>query len=257
MEWKGDEGNEPVPVWCCNPVSTRWNPHSLSHIQSRFEYTWALLKVYMYAGYTPHDGATLSYMEDAWRHFHTFKNVFFLGRAGKKVKAKANALRIELVKKRKVDNEKKRWNLDSIQGAARNEILAGSYQPCDTCFQGVTCRLQLSNDPLQVSLGHTDSSIRSLATVFCPESWTSTWNQPQRLLERLRSQSQMPATSNHLSVSHSQLRNQRAQSPMPRSVSGECRSYLRIPPFWCWSGSSPDLPVICEAQIDGTLKPPW
>jgi hypothetical protein len=44
-------------------------------------------------------------MEDALRRFHTFKDVFLLGRAGKQAKAKANALRTELVKKRKVDEE--------------------------------------------------------------------------------------------------------------------------------------------------------
>jgi len=44
-------------------------------------------------------------MEDALHRFHTFKDVFLLGRAGKKAKAKANALRMELVKKRKVDKE--------------------------------------------------------------------------------------------------------------------------------------------------------
>jgi len=44
-------------------------------------------------------------MEDALRRFHTFKDVFLLGRAGKKAKANANALRTELVKKRKVDEE--------------------------------------------------------------------------------------------------------------------------------------------------------
>jgi hypothetical protein len=59
----------------------------------------------MYARYTSHDDATFSYLEDASRRFHTFKNVFLLGRAGKKAKAKANALRTDLVKKRKVDEE--------------------------------------------------------------------------------------------------------------------------------------------------------
>jgi len=44
-------------------------------------------------------------MEDALRHCHTFKDVFLLGRAGKKAKDKANALRTELMKKRKVDEE--------------------------------------------------------------------------------------------------------------------------------------------------------
>jgi len=59
---------------------------------------WALLEFYMYAQYTSHNDATLSYTEDALRHFHTFKVVFLLGRAGKKAKAKANAVRTELMK---------------------------------------------------------------------------------------------------------------------------------------------------------------
>jgi hypothetical protein len=69
------------------------------------ECTRALLEFYMYAPYKSHDDATLSYMEDALCRFHTFKDVFLLGRAGKQAKAKANALRTELVKKRKVDEE--------------------------------------------------------------------------------------------------------------------------------------------------------
>ena len=69
------------------------------------ECTRALLEFYMYARYKSHDDATLSYMEDALSRFHTFKYVFLLGRAGEKVKAKDNALRTEIVKKRKVDVE--------------------------------------------------------------------------------------------------------------------------------------------------------
>jgi hypothetical protein len=44
-------------------------------------------------------------MENALHRVHTFKDVFLLGRDGKKPKAKPNALRTELVKKRKVDEE--------------------------------------------------------------------------------------------------------------------------------------------------------
>jgi len=44
-------------------------------------------------------------MEDALHRFHTFKDVFLLGRAGNKAKAKGNALRTELVKNRKVDQQ--------------------------------------------------------------------------------------------------------------------------------------------------------
>jgi hypothetical protein len=44
-------------------------------------------------------------MEDALHRFHTFKDVFFHGLAGKNAKSKANAVRTDLVKKRKVDKE--------------------------------------------------------------------------------------------------------------------------------------------------------
>jgi hypothetical protein len=44
-------------------------------------------------------------MEDALCRFHTFKDVFLLGRAGTKAKGKANVLRTELVKKLNVDEE--------------------------------------------------------------------------------------------------------------------------------------------------------
>jgi len=69
------------------------------------ECTRALLEFYMYAGYKSHHDATLGYAEDALRCYHTLKDVFLLGRAGKMVKAKANAVRTELVKKRIVDDE--------------------------------------------------------------------------------------------------------------------------------------------------------
>jgi hypothetical protein len=37
--------------------------------------------------------------------FHTFKDVFLLGQASKKDQVKANALRMELVKKRKIGKD--------------------------------------------------------------------------------------------------------------------------------------------------------
>ena len=69
------------------------------------ECTWALVDIYLYAQYKSHNDATLSYMEDTLGRFHSFKDAFLLGRAVKKAKAKANAQRMELVKKRKVDEE--------------------------------------------------------------------------------------------------------------------------------------------------------
>jgi hypothetical protein len=72
----------------------------------------------MYARYKSHDDATLSYIEDTLHRFHTLKDVLLLGRAGKKAKAKANALRTELVKKRKVDevSNAETWTPSKTQG---------------------------------------------------------------------------------------------------------------------------------------------
>jgi len=69
------------------------------------ECTWALSEFYRYARYISHDDATQSNMEAALRHLHTLKDVFLLGRASNTAKAKANAMRMELVKKGKVDKE--------------------------------------------------------------------------------------------------------------------------------------------------------
>jgi hypothetical protein len=63
------------------------------------ECTQPLFKFYMYARYKSHNDATLSYMEDTLCRFHTFKDEFLLRRAGKKAKAKANAVRTEHMKK--------------------------------------------------------------------------------------------------------------------------------------------------------------
>jgi hypothetical protein len=46
-------------------------------------------------------------MEDACCHFHTVKDIFFLGRAGKMEMTKANALRTELMMKRNAAKETK------------------------------------------------------------------------------------------------------------------------------------------------------
>jgi hypothetical protein len=68
--------------------------------------TPVLLKFDMYARHKCHDDASLSYMEDALHCVHICKDIVLLERAGKQVKAKANTWRAELVKKRKVDEER-------------------------------------------------------------------------------------------------------------------------------------------------------
>jgi hypothetical protein len=61
------------------------------------ECTQVLLEIYLDARYKSHDNSKLSCMKDALLRFNTFKELFSLRRAGKQAKAKANALRMELV----------------------------------------------------------------------------------------------------------------------------------------------------------------
>jgi hypothetical protein len=48
---------------------------------------------------TSHNNVTLSNMENGLHHFHTFKDVFLLGRASNTAKMKAIILRTKLMKK--------------------------------------------------------------------------------------------------------------------------------------------------------------
>jgi len=134
------------------------------------ECTRALLEFYMYARYTFHDDATVSYMEDALCRFHTFKDVFLLGRASKTAKAKANGLRTELMKKRKVDEEtnaetwmpsKKQREMNAWRDYISHEIDVSKELDANFNFPKIH---------LMSHKGRTDSSIRSLATVFCRET---------------------------------------------------------------------------------------
>jgi hypothetical protein len=108
-QWNGKERKE--MSWYLLGVVTQslrgGSPGQRPIFNRAIECTRALLEFYMYARYKSHDDAIFSYIEDAVHLFHTFKDVFLLGRAGKKAKAKANDLRTELVKKRKVDEEAK------------------------------------------------------------------------------------------------------------------------------------------------------
>jgi len=76
-----------------------------------------MLQLYMDAQYKSHDNATLSYMEHPLRRFHTFNDVFLLGESGKKAKANANALRMDLMNKWRIDKETKAetWMLSKQQ----------------------------------------------------------------------------------------------------------------------------------------------
>jgi hypothetical protein len=81
------------------------NPAQRPLFNHAIECQRALFEFNMYVRYKSHHDVTSSYMEDALHQFHTFKDVFLLGQAGKKVTAKPNALRTDIVKKRNVDEE--------------------------------------------------------------------------------------------------------------------------------------------------------
>jgi hypothetical protein len=83
-QWNGKEMKE--MSWYLLGVVTQSLPGGIPAQSPIFnhtiEYTWVLLDIYMYARYKSHNDATLSYMEDTLRRFHTFKDDFLLGRAG-------------------------------------------------------------------------------------------------------------------------------------------------------------------------------
>jgi hypothetical protein len=81
------------------------NPAQCPIFSRAIECTRAILEFYMYARYKSHDDATMRYIEDALHRVQTVKDLCLLGPAGTKAKAKANALRTQLMKKRKVDEE--------------------------------------------------------------------------------------------------------------------------------------------------------
>jgi hypothetical protein len=89
--------------------------------------TRALLESFMLARYKSHHDATLSYMEVTLHRFHTLNDVFLFRRPGKQEKAKANVLRTELVKNRKVEEETDAVSWMPSKKAARIECLAGLY----------------------------------------------------------------------------------------------------------------------------------
>jgi hypothetical protein len=104
-QWNGKEMKE-MSLYLLGVVSQSLqggNPAQRPIFNRAIECTQGMLEFYMYARYKSHDDATLSYMEDTLHRVHTFNDAFLLGRIGKKAKAKANALTMELVKKRKVD----------------------------------------------------------------------------------------------------------------------------------------------------------
>jgi len=171
---EGDEGNEPVPAWSCNPVSARWKPRSASHIQLRnrvhIGFVWILYVCSIYI-------SAWCSIELHWGHLGSISHCqrYFLTRLSQAPgEGQSQCAENVTPKAAKGRQGNKYCNLDAIQDAVQNERLAGLHQPRDRYFQGVSWSLQHSRDPLDVALDRTDSSIRSLATVFFQAPWTST-----------------------------------------------------------------------------------
>jgi hypothetical protein len=100
-EWNGKEMKE-LSRYLIRVVmqSLHRGSPALHHIFNRaIECKRALLEFYMYARYESHDDPTLSCKQAALPRVHPFTDDFLLRQAGKKAKAKANAPRMELVKK--------------------------------------------------------------------------------------------------------------------------------------------------------------
>jgi len=81
----------------------------------------------------------------------------------------------------------KYWKLDSVHEAPHSGYLVGWNQLQDRFLRGSRCQDQHSADPLDGSLGPTDSLIWSLATVFC-------WEMTQHITQTSRTVATPPLT---------------------------------------------------------------
>jgi len=184
MEWKGDEGNEQVLAWSCNPVSTRRKPRLASHIQSHNWMQMGIVRILYVCS------MQISWWCNIELHGRRLVSFSSLQRCCHTRASRQNGEGQSRYPENRACEEaigrrgNKCWKLDSVRDALRNEHLAGLYQPQNRCFLWVRCQLQRSKDPLVVILGPIDSSIRSLATVFCRETWRSKYHESQEQLER-------------------------------------------------------------------------
>jgi len=106
-QWNGKEKKEMSRYLLRVVTQSLWggSPTQCPIFNRTIEWTWAFKDLYTFGRYKSHDDETLSYMDNALHRFHTFNDLFLLGWAGKQAKAKANARRTELMKKRQVAEE--------------------------------------------------------------------------------------------------------------------------------------------------------
>jgi len=146
MKWNGHEWIEPVPSWSCSPVSTRREPRSATHIQRR---NWVhtgivrildVCSIYIFwrCSFKLHAGrpALFSHLE----------RCFLTWASRQKAKAKAIALRTELVKKRKVNEEinaetwmqsKKRREMNAWRDHSSHEVDVSKELDADFNFPNI------------------------------------------------------------------------------------------------------------------------
>jgi bisphosphoglycerate-dependent phosphoglycerate mutase len=195
-------------------------------------------------------------MEYALHRFPTFKDVILLRPGTKKAKAKGKALRTELVKKRKVDEEtnaetstpsKKRYKMNGGRDYISHEIDISMEFNADFNFLKMNLishwaeQVRLYGALQQYSANRHEQPLET--------NLKDGWNASHR---NVNYQPQVITFQRRIH----KLRNQRAQSASPRSASGDQRLHLESAPFRCKSGCHPEPPVIGEARIHGTPNPP-
>jgi hypothetical protein len=210
----------------------------------------------MYVQYISHDDATLSYMEEAWHRFHTFKDGFLLGRTRPKGQAEPNALRTELVKNRKVDEETnaETWTPSN----KRREINAG----CDYISHNIDISKELDsnfNFPKIHLMSHWAEQVcqyGALRQYSAKRNYQAhktnlkdSWNTSNHNLNYLR---QVIEFQRRILCVEIRVFNLEA---LAQSRENSAAAWKVLPSVADVAGP-PGPPVICEARIDGTPKPP-
>jgi len=131
MEWEGDEGNEPVPAWTCNPVFMRRKPRSASDYQSHngvhtriitFRYVCSIW-ISCWLSIELHGGRLASFSHLV-RCFLTWASL-------QKGKGHSQCPENGTCEDAKCRQGNKCWNLDTVQELVQNKCLAVLYYPRD------------------------------------------------------------------------------------------------------------------------------
>jgi len=217
----------------------------------------ALLEIYMYVRYKCHDDVTLSYMQDALRRCHTFRNIFLLWWAGKKAKAEANALRTDLMKQRMVDEEtnaepwmpsKKQCKMNVWRDYIRHEIALSKELEVDFKFLKIylmshwvelICRYRTLQ---QYSAERHNQAHKT--------NLKDGWNASNHHFDYLP---QVLSFQRPILCFKIREFNLQALAQGRENSTAPCK----VLPSGANLAAPPDYPVIWEARIHGPPKPPW